>query len=399
MDQHVSPAATHADAYAGELPEEVLAALDNYQPEGYSPQGVSRGIGVLRDEGWLHRSFLPEYACHGHDAQADARAGFARQLRLLYDVGRGSLPLGRIFEGHVNALELVARFASPEQRDRYYAEAQAGKMFGVWNTEAGGGINVHDLGGGRYEIQGAKTFCSGAADVERPIITGHLWRDGKVVGWQMLIVPMERVDDARVDDSFWDPLGMQASASFRVDFSGIRVGEADLLGAPDDYHAQPHFSGGAIRFAAVQLGGARALYDHATAMLKSMHRENDPYQIHRVADMALAHETGLNWLAMAPYRALPGHHAEADVIHFANMTRTAILRCCNQVLDVAEMAVGARGFLQPKPIQRIYCDLRMYLRQPAPDSALAAVGRHAAERASLPEANADALAAAQACTS
>lgn len=384
MDPHTTPSAAHEQARPGELPDELLAALDNYHPEGYAPEGVSRGLGLLREEGWLHRSFLPEFACHGHDAEADARQGFSRQLRLLYDVGRGSLPLGRIFEGHVNALELVARFATPQQRARYYAEAEAGRVFGVWNTEAGDGINVYDLGGGRYEIKGKKTFCSGAADVERPIITGHLWREGRVVGWQMLVVPMERVDDARVDDSFWSPLGMEASASFAVDFTGICVGEGDLLGDPDDYHAQPHFSGGAIRFAAVQLGGARALYDHATALLKAMHREHDPYQAHRVADMTLAHETGMNWLAMAPYRALPGHHAEAEVIHFANMTRTAILRCCNEILDTAEMAVGARGFLSPKPIQRIYCDLRMYLRQPAPDSALAAVGRHAAERSGLP---------------
>ena len=384
MDQHATPADTHRVAPEGELADELLAALDNYHPAGYSPEGVSRGIGLLREEGWLHRSFSPEFACHGHDALSGAREGFARQLRLLYDVGRGSLPLGRIFEGHVNALELVARFADDEQRERYHADARAGRMFGVWNTEAADGINVHDLGDGQYELRGKKTFCSGAADVERPIITGHLWRDGKVVGWQMVIVPMERVDDARVDDSFWSPLGMQASASFAVDFSGIRVSAADLLGAPDDYHAQPHFSGGAIRFAAVQLGGARALYDHATAMLKGAHREHDPYQVHRIADLELAHRSGINWLTLAPQHALPGFHADAEVIHFANMTRTAILRYCNDILDTAEMAVGARGFLSPKPIQRIYCDLRMYLRQPAPDSALAAVGRHADERAAMP---------------
>ena len=399
MDHHASPSATHAHPDAGELPDEILAALDNFHPEGYSSTGVSRGIGVLRDEGWLHRSFDAAFSCHGHDAEADARAGFSRQLRLLYDVGRGSLPLGRIFEGHVNALELVARFATDAQRERYYAEAKSGKMFGVWNTEAADGINVYDLGDGQYEIKGRKTFCSGASDVERPIITGHLWRGGKVAGWQMLIVPMERVDDSRVDDSFWSPLGMQASASFAVDFTGIRVAEGDLLGAVDDYHAQPHFSGGAIRFAAVQLGGARALYDHATAMLKGMHREHDPYQAHRIADMEMAHRTGLNWLTLAPQYALPGHHADADVIHYANMTRTAILRCCNEILDVAEMAVGARGFLRPKPIQRIYCDLRMYLRQPAPDNALAAVGRHAAERSGLPQADAETIAAAETGTS
>ncbi len=385
MDQHTPPADSHDVANEGELNDALLASLDNYNPDGYNPRGVGAGIDLLRGEGWLSRSHSPAFACHGHDSEAGAREGFSRQLQLLYDVGRGSLPLGRIFEGHVNAMELVARFATPTQLAQYHADAAAGKMFGVWNTEAAGGINVYDEGEGRYRLTGAKTFCSGARDVERPIITGHLWRDGRVVGWQMLIVPMERVGAERIDDTFWSPLGMEASASFAVDFEGLYVSQEDLLGEPDDYHRQPHFSGGAIRFAAVQLGGARALYDQATALLKAMHREHDPYQCHRIADMELAHQTGLNWLQLAPQFALPGWHADEDVIHYANMTRTAILRVCNEVLDTAEMAVGARGFLQPKSIQRIYADLKMYLRQPAPDNALAAVGRHAAERARLPQ--------------
>ncbi len=385
MDHHTPAADCHVHAHEGELSDALLASLDNYYPDGYDPRGVAAGIDLLRGEGWLSRSHELEFACHGHDSEAGAREGFSRQLQLLYDVGRGSLPLGRIFEGHVNALELIARFATPTQLDRYHADAAAGKMFGVWNTEAGNGINIYDQGEGRYELKGAKTFCSGASDVARPIITGHLWRNGKVVGWQMLVFPMERVAPDRVDDSFWSPLGMEASASYKVDFEGLFVAEEDLLGAPDDYHQQPHFSGGAIRFAAVQLGGARALYDQATAMLKAAHRENDPYQCHRIADMELAHQTGLNWLQLATQYALPGWHADEDVIHYANMTRTAILRVCNEILNTAEMAVGARGFLQPKSIQRIYADLKMYLRQPAPDNALAAVGRHAAERARLPQ--------------
>jgi hypothetical protein len=43
--------------------------------------------------------------------------------------------LGRLFEGHVNALELVLRYASHEQADLFAEEARAGKMFGVWNTD------------------------------------------------------------------------------------------------------------------------------------------------------------------------------------------------------------------------------------------------------------------------
>jgi hypothetical protein len=58
----------------------------------------------------------------------------------------------------------------------------------------------------------------------------------------------------------WEPLGMRASTSYRGDFSGTELEVDDLLGQPDDYHRQPWFTGGSIRFAAVQLGGAEALW-------------------------------------------------------------------------------------------------------------------------------------------
>lgn len=380
MDQNTAPHDAHDQATRAELPGELLGVLDNYFAEGYDARGVSRAIRLLRTEGWLARVTESVFSAHGHERLDEARQAFGRQLRLLYDVGRGSLPLGRIFEGHVNALELVARFGSTAQLKRWTADAQAGQMFGVWNTEAGDGVHIHPLDDGAYELRGAKTFCSGAEDVTRPIITGQRWEGGRAVGWQMMVMPMERIDASRIDGSFWDPLGMQASASFRVDFGGVRVTKDDFLGEVDDYHLQPHFSGGAVRFAAVQLGGARALYDQSLAMLKSMHREHDPYQCHRIARMELAHQTGSHWLTLAPQRALPGWHPDAEVIHYANLTRTAILQVCNEILTLAEEAVGARGFLQPKTIQRIYTDLKMYLRQPAPDNALAAVGRFAAER-------------------
>lgn len=64
----------------------------------------------------------------------------AEVLRL---VGYGSLALGRLYEGHVNAIQLIARYGTPDQRSRLFADARAGHLFGVWNTEpAEGGLRV-----------------------------------------------------------------------------------------------------------------------------------------------------------------------------------------------------------------------------------------------------------------
>lgn len=386
MIQDTNPTAhhTYGTTPVSALGDDLLAQLDNFSPDRYQATSIQRSWDLLREAGWLARPLDAEYSLPVHNTRADAQQTLHRQLDLLAEVGRGSLPLGRIYEGHVNALELVTRFATPTQRERWHQAARGGHGFGVWNTEMHDGIHIRPHAEGGYVLEGAKSFCSGARELTRPIITGQLWQDDVAAGWQMLVLPMERVADHQIDASFWSPLGMQASASYKVDFTGIRVSEDDLLGKPNDYHLQPHFSGGAVRFAAVQLGGAQALYDHTVALLASMNRTHDPYQCHRIARMAIALQTGRQWLQTASHQALPGFGEEAEVVNFANMTRTAILECCNTVLELAEQAVGARGFLSPKPIQRIYTDLKMYLRQPAPDNALAAVGHHAVANAQSP---------------
>jgi alkylation response protein AidB-like acyl-CoA dehydrogenase len=231
-------------------------------------------------------------------------------------------------------------------------------------------------------MDGAKTFASGAGHVPRPIVPGAL-PDG---GWQMCVVPMEQARTA-LDSSWWQPLGMGASVSYKVDFSGTLLEPDDLLGAPGDYFRQPWFGGGAIRFAAVQLGGAQALLDATVAYLRELDRTADPHQRARVGGCAIAVASGDQWLrAAADHVDLspdPGRDdADAGVeaqLAWANMTRLAIERVCLDVMERVERSVGARGLLRPWPFERVLRDLTLYLRQPAPDAALDQVGRQLLE--------------------
>lgn len=305
---------------------------------------------------------------------------FGRLLELLQLLGWGSLPVGRLYEGHANALALIQTFGNAQQADRYAADVlDHGRVFAVWNTEGPDGVRLTPLGGGRYRLEGAKIFASGAGHVERPLLTGSL-PDG---GWQMLILPPERVA-ATIDRSWWRPLGMRASASYKIDLTGIEVDADDLLGVPGDYYRQPWFGAGALRFAAVQLGGAAALLDAARADLRQRGRIDDPHQQTRFGEAAVAVETGRLWLRAAadladrsPLGGAPlGAVADDAMLAYANLTRTAIERACLDVLERVERGIGSRGLLRPHPVERIGRDLTLYLRQPAPDAALAGAGRH-----------------------
>lgn len=328
----------------------------------------AREVDALRAAGLLHVTLPGEPL----DQRHGNTAGLLQLLRL---IGEGNLSVGRLYEGHINALHLIGRYGSATQQEQWYSEARSGHLFGVWNTEMHDGIHLHPLDDGRLRLAGAKSFCSGSVHVTRPLITGVVHdHSGRELGWQMAIPRLDE-HDPPVDKSFWQPLGMHNSVSYKLNFTGIRLDRQDLLGLPNDYNRQPHFSGGAIRFAAVQLGGAAALLQETRAYLRKLGRTDCPYQRTRVARMAILVESGKLWLDRAGQLNDHGESPEA-VVNYANMVRSAIAEHCTECLRLAEHSVGARGMLFPHPFARLHTDLSMYLRQPAPDAALEAVGQY-----------------------
>ncbi|MGI4762848.1 MAG: acyl-CoA dehydrogenase family protein [Janthinobacterium lividum] len=324
----------------------------------------------------------------------------------LYHVGRGNLAVGRLWEGHVNALLLIRCFGTPAQLARAAADARAGHVFGVWNTEnPANGVRLEPLPGarGRYRLRGAKTFASGSGHITRPVLTGALQPapvparrldQGPAplaspaaapapTGWQLVLLRADEQPPV-LDRSFWRPLGMRATASFQADFTGIEIGSDDLVGQPNDYYRAPWFGGGAARFAAVQLGGAAAVFDETRRFLRRLGRTDDPYQRQRLGEMLVLHETGQRWLrGAAEHATLPPTLAELPaarldaVAAYVNTLRATTEDICLQTLRLAERSVGARGLLQPEPFERLHRDLTHYLRQPAPDATVADAGRFA----------------------
>jgi alkylation response protein AidB-like acyl-CoA dehydrogenase len=322
---------------------------------------------------------------HGGLGLGSEPGGTLPLLRVLKTLGRGDLSVARIYEGHVNALFLTGLFGTPAQRERAADDARVGKLFAVWNTEGGNGVRFAPLPDGGYRLEGSKLFTSGSLQIERALIGGKL-PDG---GWQLCLVPMDEVD-VTADPSVWKPLGMRASVSHKVDFTGVEVPDDALIGGPGDYNRQPWLSGGAIRFAAAQLGAAEALFDVLRTDLRSRDRTNDPFQRARAGEAAIAVRGGDLWLrdAAAMLDALPAAFSAepppdaataAKVVAHANLARMAIDAACVQVLELVERSIGMRGLLRPHPVERIGRDLRLYLRQPAPDAALATAGAYVLE--------------------
>ena len=368
-----------ASAAATAPPAAAIAAAEALVPRLFAAAAATDVEGGFPSQEfkWLHEAGLLTAALPVAEGGAGLGepAALGLLLEVLRHVGRGNLAVGRLFEGHVNALLLIAEFGTPEQQQRYAADARAGHLFGVWNTEdPAHGVQLEERGKDGFVLKGAKTFASGSGHVTRPLLTAALPNGG---GWQMLVLPADTQPPV-LDRRFWRPLGMKATASFRADLTGLEIKATDLIGSPNSYYRQPQFGGGAVRFAAVQLGGAEAVYDETRRFLRALGRTDDPYQRQRLGQMALLLETGRHWLRGAAAHAIRPDKSAASadtVVAYANLTRTAVEQIGLDMLRLAERCVGARGLLQPEPFERMHRDLTHYLRQPAPDAVLADVGR------------------------
>jgi alkylation response protein AidB-like acyl-CoA dehydrogenase len=289
-------------------------------------------------------------------------------LAVLRRIGAYSLSMGRIYEGHVNALLLLNQFGTPEQKATYFAQAKNGRLFGVWNSELPQEKLRLVEAGEQFVLEGAKIFCSGASFIQRPIVTADSSQ-----GARMLVLHLDE-QELIEDYQYWQPLGMKASVSCRFDFSGMPVDPAQLLGQPYDYFAAPDFSGGAVRFAAVQLGGADAAIRATIQHLLQWNRTEDTLQRSRMGRLAQLKTSGDLWMKRAGRAFDQRYQQPEECMYIANLFRTVVRELCEEVLAICEWSVGLQGLLHPHPLERIHRDLSVYLKQPAPDKTLLDIG-------------------------
>ncbi|MDQ2908221.1 MAG: acyl-CoA dehydrogenase [Candidatus Eremiobacteraeota bacterium] len=323
---------------------------------------------------------LPDLA-FAVDARGVPLCGRAAEYDALRCAGYDDLNAGRLFEGHIDALELIGRFGTPAQRERAQADAARGLLFGTWNTQDADGVQLVARSSGGFVLRGRKTFASGAGRVARGLTTAAR-PDGRS---QLAVIALDTVTTT-IDTAAWRPLGMEHSDSYAIAFDGVALEENDLVGAPGDYERWPWFLGGGIRFVAVQCGALERLRDETARYLRELGRERNPFQQTRLAKITVATAAARNWLAVAApgwsaYDDEPATQRADELVMLADCARVAVERAAFEVTELVEQSVGARGLLEPYPFARLVRDLAMYIRQPAPDTALIRIAERAAAQA------------------
>lgn len=281
--------------------------------------------------------------------------------RVLSAIGGASLTVGRLFEGHVNAVRLIDEYGDARARDIRDGEIAAGRLMAVWNAEAGDGPCLERVSGG-WSVFGRKVHCSGAGHVRRPVVTARL--PGGAV---LMLLPDMEGPGVSIDASVWRASGMRGTATSTVVFEGTFVGEADVIGQPGDYYRAPLFSGGAWRVLAVQHGALGAILAIHADRLRTSGRAEDPIFRARFASAAAGYEAVRLVIAEAGRRA-EGDGDPSAINAYVDQARGLFETVALAGIEAARRNVGLASFIAPDPLDRLIRDLETYLRQPFLDA-------------------------------
>jgi hypothetical protein len=331
-------------------PRDVFADLaDAARAEEKGSRPISRSVDLLRQAGLM--------ADDGLVAPRDT-------ARTLMRIGAANLSVGRLYEGHVNALGLINRYGTDGLRGLVRELVETGAVFGVWGADGAVPLTWH---GANAPLQGGKAFASGLGTLTHALVTVN-------PGPRVRLALVDVSDAARGTPQAWDMTGMRATASGLYDFSDMPASALNWVGAPGDYVQEPEFVGGVWRIAALQVGAAVGLLDKAAAQLRASGRMQAEAQKARLMTVLIRAWAGMALVERAA--TAQGFDTEACVstaIAARLMTEDVAL----DAIRAVEQSLGLHHFSAAADTGRMARDLSVYLRQAARDAFLQRAAEHA----------------------
>lgn len=303
------------------------------------------------------------------------------------EIAKADLSLARCWEGHANSLVLVDGIADAAQKRRWFAGVvERGEVWAAWSGEPPAakpgesrfGTTVERVDGG-YRVRGTKVFATSATGADWAILLCNTAgpggaRHATAAPESLLLLACALADPTvSVDGSWWDPIGMRATASHLVRFDGTFVPDDQVIGTPGRYLAEGWQTRFIPHYAASFLGAAEAALDHTLGQVAARARGGDPYVQHRAARMSIDVDTAHLWLRHVARLWEAGRTAEAEIA--GSRARWLIEHLAESTVQHAVRVCGARSLNRPSPLERIVRDLTFYLRHDSDDQILATVGR------------------------
>ncbi|MGF6772164.1 hypothetical protein P3T18_004652 [Paraburkholderia sp. GAS199] len=287
-------------------------------------------------------------------------------------VAARDLGLVKLFEGHTDALAILAELRGPTP--------PAGSRWGVWAAEPPDARVQATLAGAvaspmqKLTLNGTKSWCSGASVLSHALVTVWL-SDGTDSGANrepMLAAVALDDPSISIDTSAWQAVGMQATASADVSFADT---PATLIGGAHAYVRRPGFWHGGAGIAACWFGAAAQIGE---MLLDASAQRADAHRLAHLGavDVALSGAAAL----LRETAALIDAHPRADLQRECVRARLAVEEAASAVMTHATRTLGAGPLCRDARFARLLADLPVFLRQSHAERDLAGLGESVVQK-------------------
>ncbi len=287
----------------------------------------------------------------------------AKRWRKLAALAEIDVVAARLAEAHVDATAILAELGAKPPGQ--------GELWAVWAAESAEVALAVDEVDGFSELNGTKSWCSGAGLCTHALVTANR-ADG---ARGLYAVDLRCPQVAPLEDS-WRNAGMKDADTRTVQFSSAA---ATPVGDPGEYLQRAGFWYGAIGVAACWLGGARGVAAALYSAVGNGHSgavHDTHAQAHLGAVDAALTAADAVLIATACQVDAGTDCARAELI--ARRARAVVETAVEETIVRTGRALGPAPLVTDAEHARRVADLTIYVRQSHAERDLAALGRLAA---------------------
>ncbi len=359
--------------------EQIAPRAAEYDAAGANPVDSWR---VLGREGFLGSCIPPSHGGLGLDMPT--------YIGMIRTIARGCANTAMTVHMHSTVMRFIDALGTDAQKRRYFDEVvKHGKLFGSWGSEPAVSLSrtflmetVVRQDGDACVVDGVKHFCTMALGASHYMVWCAL-EGGTDMGKALLQVLVPADAPGIATDGKWNTLGMRATFSPSVTFTGVRVPKDAAIGDPGEALRVGVVESFALGYAAVYLGIAEGALAFAIDYAKKrvVKPENiavahDPTVQRHIGELSAHLDGALLVLADTAER-----WEAADVLGrgvLGNKAKYLATEVGLAVTSKVIQVVGGRGAYKDFPAERAFRDLRTStLMPPTVDRMLEGIGKSA----------------------
>ena len=287
---------------------------------------------------------------------------------VLEELGRVSGSIGLSYAAHVSlGSKPIERYGTAEQKERWLRPLATGEAIGAWAlTEPGSGSDASAMDtraerdGDEWVLTGTKQFITNANVAGSVLVKAVTDPDAGYDGISTFIV--DPGDDGFEVTTVWEKMGLNASPTCEIRFTGVRLSDDRLLGEAGDGWRQTTetLDGGRIGIAALSVGLALGAFEAAREYAGEREQFGRPIaKFDAIRNKLVDMHRKIERSRLLTHRAAWRYDRGEEVTRESALAKLDASETAREVAEDAVQVLGGYGYVEDFSPQRFYRDAKL----------------------------------------